>query len=207
MSLLAGLPTAVSALVGGAGWPGLAAVMAVEGVVPFVPSEVVLPLAGTQVAAGSLSFVAAVLGATAGSVVGAWLLHTLGRVGGRVLLTRLPRPLRVDEQHLARVEAWAARRGDAVVLFGRLVPGLRVLVSVPAGLARMPLARFTALTALGSLGWNAGLVWLGETLAGRWTEVSTVVSEASSGLLVTAAVVLPAARLWVRRRGRLAAAR
>lgn len=205
MSLLAGLTAAVSALAGGAGWPGLAAVMAVEGVVPFVPSEVVLPLAGTQVAAGSLSFVAAVLGATAGSLVGAWLLYALGRSGGRAALARLPRPLRVDEQRLARVEEWAARHGDLVVLVGRVVPGLRVLVSVPAGLARMPLARFTVLTALGSLAWNAGLVWLGETLADRWTEVSGVVSEVSVGLLVTVVAVLPAAWLWVHTRSRATA--
>ena len=112
--------------------------MAVESVFPPIPSEVVLPLAGSQVAAGQLSFLVAVLAATAGSVLGAWALYALGRFGGRPALLRLLPLLRIDEQRLARAEAWFARHGDWLVLLGRLVPGLRALVSVPAGMGRMP---------------------------------------------------------------------
>jgi membrane protein DedA with SNARE-associated domain len=146
MSVLAGLLSAVGAL-------GPAAAMAVESVFPPIPSEVVLPLAASLVASGALSFLVAVLAATAGSVLGAWVLYAMGRFGGRPALLRLGPLRRIDEARLARAEAWFARRGDWLVVVGRLVPGLRAVVSIPAGTARMPLWRFTLLTAIGSLIW------------------------------------------------------
>lgn len=186
--------------VGAAGWLGLAAVMAVENVFPPIPSEVVLPLAGAQVAGGTLTYLVAVLAATLGSTAGAALLYVLGRAGGRPLLLRLRPVLRMDEARLDRAQDWFARRGDLFVFLGRLVPGLRSLVSVPAGMARMPFWRFTLLTALGSLAWNAGLIKAGEALADRWSEVSAVVAPASTALLVAAAALVPALWLWRRRR-------
>ena len=183
-----------------AGGLGLAAVMAVESVVPPIPSEIVLPLAGSQLAGGHLAFLIAVLAATVGSVIGAWALYAVGRFGGRPLLLRLQPLLRIDEARLARAEAYVENRGDWLVLVGRLVPGVRALVSVPAGMARMPLGRFTALTAAGSFAWNAGLLEAGKLLAQRWAEVATVVAPASTGLLVAALAAVPAARLWRRAR-------
>src|SRR4051812_8931784 len=122
--------------------------MAIESVVPPIPSEVVLPLAGALVAGGQLSFRVALLAATVGWVIGAWALYTLGRFGGRPVLIRLGPLLHLDETRLARMEAWFVRRGDWLVLAGRLVPGLRAVVSVPAGMGRMPLWRFLLLPAL-----------------------------------------------------------
>ena len=187
-----------------AGGLGLAAVMAVESVVPPIPSEIVLPLAGSQLASGHLAFLIAVLAATAGSVVGAWALYAGGRFGGRPLLLRL---LRIDEARLARSEAYFGRRGDWLVLVGRLVPGLRALVSVPAGMARMPLGRFTVLTAAGSFAWNAGLLEAGKLLAQRWSEVATVLAPASTGLLACGLAVVPVAWLWRRARAARTVAR
>jgi membrane protein DedA with SNARE-associated domain len=132
VSLLGGLVDAAQATVDGAGWLRLAAVLAVESVVPPIPSEVVLPLAGSLVASGALSFLVAMLAATAGSVVGAWALYAAGSCGGRPALLRLQPVLRVDEARLARMEAWFARHGALLVLGGRLVPGVRTVVSVPA---------------------------------------------------------------------------
>jgi membrane protein DedA with SNARE-associated domain len=183
-----------------AGGLGLAAVMAVESVLPPIPSEIVLPLAGSQLAEGQLAFLIAVLAATVGSVVGAWALYAVGRFGGRPLLLRLHPLLRIDEARLTRAEAYFARRGDWLVLVGRLVPGVRALVSVPAGMARMPLGRFTALTAAGSFAWNAGLIEAGKLLAQRWAEVAAVVAPASTGLLVAAAAAVPAVWVWRRTR-------
>jgi membrane protein DedA with SNARE-associated domain len=200
MSLLAGLLSAVESVVGAGGGLGLVAVMAVESVFPPIPSEVVLPLAGSLVAGGTMSFLVAVLAATAGSVLGAWVLYALGRFGGRPALLRLGPLLRIDEARLSRAEAWFDRHGDLLVVVGRLLPGLRAVVSLPAGTARMPLWRFTALTALGSLIWNAGLIGVGDALAARWAEVAAVAAPATLYALAAAAVALPAAWLWRRTR-------
>jgi membrane protein DedA with SNARE-associated domain len=199
-SLLDSALAASENAVGAAGWLGLAAVMAAENVFPPIPSELVLPLAGAQVAGGTLTYLVAVLAATLGSTAGAAVLYVLGRAGGRPLLQRMGPLLRMDEARLERVEAWFARRGDLLVFAGRLVPGLRSLVSVPAGMARMPLWRFTMLTALGSMAWNAGLIKAGEALAGRWAEVSAIVEPASAGLLAATAALVPALWLWRRHR-------
>jgi membrane protein DedA with SNARE-associated domain len=207
MSVVGGVLDLAQLVGGWAGGLGLAAVMAVESVLPPIPSEIVLPLAGSQLASGHLAFFIAVLAATVGSVIGAWALYGVGRFGGRPLLLRLQPLLRIDEARLTRAEAYFARRGDWLVLVGRLVPGVRALVSVPAGMARMPLGRFTALTAAGSFAWNAGLIEAGKLLAARWAEVATVVAPASTGLLVAAAGVVPAVWLWRRTRAGRAVAR
>jgi membrane protein DedA with SNARE-associated domain len=204
VSLLAGTVSLAESLVKSAHGLGLAGVMALESVVPPIPSELVLPFAGSLVAGGQISFMLALIAATTGSVVGAWALYAFGRFGGRPALLRLGPILHLDEERLAPMEAWFARRGDWVVLVGRLVPGLRAVVSVPAGMGRMPLGRFLLLTTVGSLVWNAGLIGVGAALAAHWAEVTAVLAPASVYLVAVAAALLPFV-WWLRRRPRLGA--
>src|SRR3954470_12748782 len=187
MSVLQSLATMAQQVIDSIGYAGLSLVMLVENVVPPIPSEVVLPMVGLQVSAGQFVLWAAVLASTVGSVLGAWVLYALGRIGGRPLALRLPRFLGVTEQRLDRSERWFARRGDAIVLLARLVPGLRSAVSVPAGTLRMPVARFLLFTAIGSLVWNAALIWAGAALAANWESVVGAISGASTWALAAAA--------------------
>jgi membrane protein DedA with SNARE-associated domain len=175
MSVPDSIAAGAEQIVHGAGYAGLAVVMAAESLLP-IPSEVVLPVVGLQVSAGQLTFWGAALAATFGSVLGAWALYALGRLGGRPVALRLPRFLGVTEERLARTEAWFSSRGDVIVLLGRLLPGVRSVVSIPAGTLRMPVGRFLALTAVGSLAWNAALIGLGRALASQWETVLTVVA-------------------------------
>lgn len=131
-SLLDSAITVSEGVVGAAGWLGLAAVMAVENGSPPIPSKVVLlPLAGAQVAGGTLTYLVAVLAATLGSTAGAAMLYALGRAGGRPLLLRLRPLLRMDESRIDRAQAGFDRRGNLFLFVGRLVPVLRSLVPVP----------------------------------------------------------------------------
>jgi membrane protein DedA with SNARE-associated domain len=177
MSVLDSIATAAEQVVHSVGYVGLSLVMLAENVLP-IPSEVVLPVVGLQISSGQLVFWAATLAATVGSVLGAWLLYALGRTGGRPMVLRLPRFLGITEERLTRVESWFARRGDGIVLLARLVPGVRSLVSIPAGTLRMPVGRFLVFTALGSLVWNAALIGLGATLVSRWETVLGAASAA-----------------------------
>jgi membrane protein DedA with SNARE-associated domain len=188
MSVVDGIVSTAEQVVDSVGYAGLALVMLVENVFPPIPSEVVLPLVGLQVSAGKLLFWGAVLAATLGSVLGSLLLYGLGRLGGRPMVTRLPRILGMTDERVARTESWFARRGDVIVLLARLVPGLRAAVSIPAGTLRMPLGRFTALTAVGSLVWNSALIGVGAALGTRSQAVLSAVSVASAYALVAAAV-------------------
>ncbi len=174
----------------GGGYVLLAALILLENLFPPIPSELLLPLAGSRVAAGDFDYVVAVLAATVGSVTGALLLYALGRIGGRPLLLRHGRFLRLDERRLDRADDWFDAHGPKIVLFGRLVPGVRSVVSVPAGLSEMPVGRFVALTALGSTVWNAVLIGAGWALGSRWREATHLVESIDVWVYVGAIAVL-----------------
>lgn len=191
-------------LVEAGGLLGLAAAILLENVFPPIPSEVVLPLAGVAVGRGQLAFTGAVLAATAGSVAGALALYGGARAGGRPLLLRVAGPMRIDRRQLDRADAWFDRHGAWFVLFGRLVPGVRSVVSLPAGLSEMPIARFVALTALGSAAWNALLIGAGVALGSNYEVIEQVVGPVGKVVLVgvvagTAALLLVARRRSARR--------
>lgn len=162
---------------------GLVFLLFLENVFPPIPSELILPLAGFLVWRGELGAVQALLASTAGALLGAYALYTMGRWGGRPLVLRFGRVLRVTERDLDRAEAWFERYGSAVVFFARMVPGARSIVSIPAGMLQMPLGRFTVLTAAGSAVWNALLLGAGYALGNNWSRVAGVVGPVSDAVV------------------------
>ncbi len=154
------------------GLPGVALLVALESIFPPIPSELVLLLTGFNVDTGRFGVVPAILLATVGSVVGAWALYGLGAwIRGERLerfLARVGRWIGLTADDVATGFAWFDRHGAKVVLFGRLVPVVRSVVSIPAGAERMPFWSFTLLTALGSLLWNAVWIVVGQLLGHQW---------------------------------------
>lgn len=157
------------------GYVGVAVVLALESVFPPIPSEAVLPLTGFLVSQGRMSFVGALVASTVGAVVGAlvlyWLGYTLGEDRIRALVKKHGRWMLLTEEDLDRSQAWFDRHGRVAVLIGRLAPLVRSLVSIPAGVTRMPLLTFTVYTTIGSAIWNAVLIGAGWLLGENWTYV------------------------------------
>ena len=182
------------------GYPGILAAMVAENLFPPIPSEVVLPLAGFEVQRGSLVFAWAVLAATLGSLTGALILYAIGRYGGRPLVERWGRVLRVTERDLDRAEDWFDRWGGWVVFGSRMVPLVRSVISLPAGMMEMPIWRFVVLTTLGSMIWNLLLIGLGYQLGARWEEVSAVVAQFSDVMKYLAVLAVVAFGVWLWRR-------
>jgi membrane protein DedA with SNARE-associated domain len=120
---LASIRSLAESAVTSGGYAGLAAIMALETVLPPIPSDVVLPLAGVEISRGNPSFVFALFAATAGALAGALALYAIARFGGRRAVLRLRRLLHVDESDLDRARVWFDRRGILVVFFGRMIPG------------------------------------------------------------------------------------
>lgn len=163
---LAGWATELMAAFGA---PGAGVIVALENVFPPIPSEVILPLAGFAAGRGEFSVLSAIAWTTGGSVVGAVALYLVGMLapGHRVrqALSRIPM---VHLEDVRRAEGWFDRHGRWAVFLGRMVPGVRSLVSLPAGSRRMPWWEFGLLTALGSLVWNTVFVYGGYALGTRW---------------------------------------
>src|SRR5919107_878217 len=186
----------VSDVIQSFGYAGVAFLMLAENLFPPIPSEVILPLTGFLVEQGGLTFLPALLVATGGSLAGALVLYALGRWGGRRLILRYGKVLRVKEADLDRADGWFDSYGGAVVLFGRMVPGVRSLVSIPAGLSEMPLGRFVLLTVLGSGVWNTLLIGVGWLLGENWSRVASVVGSVSNVVLVLLAGVALVLGVW-----------
>ncbi len=161
------------------GYVGVALLVALESVFPPIPSEVVLPLAGFVAGRGDASVIGMVGAATLGSVAGSWVLYGISAAIGpdrlHAFVERYGRWFGVKVADLKRAEDWFDRRSDMAVLIGRCVPLVRSLVSVPAGFRRMPLLRFTLLTALGSALWNLALIGAGALLGEQWHVVGDYV--------------------------------
>ena len=191
------LGVSVSQILRDLGYAGLVALMVAETVFPPIPSEAVLPLAGYLVEQGELNLVAVLVTATAGSVLGAVLLYEAARHGGRPFANRFLRFARVDPAKLDTAEEWFARRGAIVVLAGRCVPGVRSLVSLPAGVLRMPRWEYVLFTSIGSAVWNSVLVGTGYVLGSQWERVADVIGPVSKPLLIVA-IVGAAGILWWR---------
>lgn len=180
---------------------GVGVLIALETVVPPIPSEVVLPFAGFAAAQGSIDPYLAWLAATAGSLVGAWFLYWLGDRYGYDRLHRLAGRKRFvffGQRDLERGHAFFTRHGTAVVLVARFIPFLRSVVSVPAGLERMPLVRFSLLTGLGSGIWNAAFIAIGYRLGDDYALVERWVGPVATVVLVGCALGMVV--LAVRRR-------
>ncbi|NKE61967.1 DedA family protein [Lentzea sp. PSKA42] len=166
---LGGLAGLAVDLMNSLGGPGAALLVGLDNIFPPVPSELVLPLAGFSASQGTMSLFMALFWTTLGSVVGAlltyWLGAWLGRDRVRALIARTPlmKPSDFD-----RTEKWFLRHGTKAVFFGRMVPLFRSLISLPAGVERMPMRQFLPLTALGSLIWNSVFVVAGYQLGANW---------------------------------------
>lgn len=183
----------VTGVVESVGEVGVGLLILLENVVPPIPSEVVLPFAGYAVLLGELDALLVWTSATLGSLVGAWILYGVGAALGHDRLDRLATKrwfVLFGTSDLQRGRRWFSNHGEGVVFFGRFVPLVRSIVSVPAGNTGMPLLRFSLLTALGSGLWNGLFLWLGYRLGDRWETVGRWLEPISRGLLVGLAVLV-----------------
>ncbi|HEY9291932.1 MAG TPA: DedA family protein [Microlunatus sp.] len=201
--ILAAITEFVLAIMEQLGAVGAGIAVALENLFPPIPSELILPLAGFTAGQGKLVLWQVLVWTTAGSVVGALILYGIGVALGEQRLRRVVdwMPL-MKLEDLDKAEAWFDRHGSKAVLIGRLVPIVRSLISVPAGVRRMPVVRFVALTAIGSGVWNTVLVCLGYLLGSQWHLVEDWVGVFQKIVIVAAvaAFVVLLARAIRRRR-------
>jgi membrane protein DedA with SNARE-associated domain len=192
-------------LVESLGYAGVGILLAMGGMLFPVPAEIVLPFSGYLAGQGRLWAPAVVIAATLGSTTGSLLLYyislRLGEQQVHVMVTRYGRYIFLRDSDVVRAQWWFDRNAGRAVFICRLIPLLRSIISIPAGIGRMPVGSFVLFTAMGSLVWNTTLIGLGWLLGHHWAEVNRYTSHLQYG--VVAAIAMAAGCfVWNRQRAR-----
>lgn len=174
------------------GYVGVFLLTLLETVFPPIPSELIMPLAGYLVSQGKMTLIGVIIAGTAGSVIGALLLYWVGRKVGeervKTFVDKHGRWLTLSRRDIEQASAWFSRHGAWAVFACRLIPGLRSLISIPAGINRMSLPLFLAATTLGSALWTALLVYLGYLLGANFEQVGHYIGPVSKVVLAVIVV-------------------
>jgi membrane protein DedA with SNARE-associated domain len=146
------------------GYGGIAALMAIESACIPLPSEVIMPFAGSLVPSGRFSLFGCGLAGAIGCVLGSIPAYYLGAYGGRPLILKYGKYILLSPEHLDQADRFFARRGEVTVFVARLLPVVRTFIAFPAGVGRMPMGKFILYTFAGSFPWCLGLAWVGMKL-------------------------------------------
>ena len=177
---------------------GVTLMMFLENVFPPIPSELIMPAAGFAAAMGQMHLIAAIIAGTLGSVLGALPLYYLGTILDENRLYRLAEKygkyFLIKPEDVTSAQQWFDKYGKSVIYFGRMLPAIRSLISIPAGMARMPMLSFLMLTALGSAIWTTLLAYAGYVLGANYEAVATFIEPISK---IVAIVVLSIAAIVI----------
>jgi membrane protein DedA with SNARE-associated domain len=164
--------------------------------IEVIPSEIVLAFGGYLVSKGELTFWGAVLFGTIGGTVAQMIVYGVGRYGGRPVLEKYGKYILIDKRQFDLSEHWFNKYGIGLIFFGRFVPVVRHAISIPAGIARVPLSKFTVLTALAVIPWSMGFIYLGMILKDNWGTMHAAAAPYLQPIIFTAAVLMAGYVLW-----------
>jgi membrane protein DedA with SNARE-associated domain len=200
MGLLDSITEWVRDVVEAAHYPGVAGMIALENIFPPIPSELVLPLGGFLAAQGDfpgppvIAVPLTIVAATIGSLIGAIVLYAFGAIVSesrvRAFLRDHGKWLLLSEDDYNRAERWFTDHGTQAVFIGRCIPGIRSIISIPAGVERMAMPQFLAYTAVGSAIWNTALISAGAALGDQWERASEYVDVATYAVIAIVAAAV-----------------
>lgn len=183
------------------GYPGIFLVMLLECIFPPIPSEVIMPLAGFLVSQGEFNFWLVMLSGTMGSLVGALLLYGIGVWVDEAILRKWVRKygkwIQIDEDDIDRSKKWFGKYGEPVIFFGRMIPIVRSLISIPAGMDRMKMGKFLTYTTLGSVIWNLLLTYGGILLGENWKKIIVWLDVYQNVVLIILAILFFLFLYWL----------
>lgn len=172
------------------GYFGVFFLMILESMIFPMPSELVMPFAGFLAYEGRFSLALVFLVSTLGSIVGSLISYYIGYYGGNKIVLRYGKYLFLNEKDLKKTQVWFNKKGERTIFIGRLIPVVRHLISIPAGIGKMDLTKFCIYTTLGALLWNAFLAYLGYLLGKNWNLVRHYTEPIS--IIVAAVIVIVA---------------
>lgn len=158
-------------VIGFLGYPGLVILMAMESMIFPLPSELVMPFAGFLVAQGKMNFWLVALFSSIGTLLGSLISYYIGYYGGHGFVNRYGKYFLLDKHDLKKTEKYFKKNGEKTIFISRFIPVIRHLISIPAGIGKMDLKKFSLYTVLGGAIWNMFLAWLGYVLGENWDKV------------------------------------
>ncbi|MEM0234412.1 DedA family protein [Thermofilum sp.] len=182
MSLTIYLAELAITIISKLGLPGIFFLMTLESALIPIPSEAIMVFAGFLVSKGEINFLDAVLAGTMGNYVGSAILYFLGKKYGAPMLLRYGKYIFISKKHIEEAEKFFQKNGKLAVFTGRMLPAVRTVISLPAGIAKMDFKTFTVYTILGSIPWNMTLTYLGIVLGQNWhliLQYSTLIDSAA----------------------------
>lgn len=170
------------------GYPGIVLTMAIESALIPLPSEIIMPFAGYLASAGKFDLNMVALMGAVGNVLGSLIAYSIGYYGHETLIRRFIRKfgkwILITEKELDETEKLLHRFKDMVILGSRVLPGVRTVISLPCGFAKLPLGRFIVLTFIGSLVWSYFLAWIGFTLGQNWRTIGPYFHKADAAIVI-----------------------
>jgi membrane protein DedA with SNARE-associated domain len=182
--ILAAIGRFAIGLISGVGYAGVFLLMAMESMVIPIPAELVMPFAGFLVSTGRFGMFWVFVASSLGSLAGSFLSYYMGRLGGNRFIVRFGKFLLLDLEDLKKTEDWFARKGEKTILIGRLIPVVRHLISIPAGIGSMDRRKFALYTFIGASFWNMCLAVLGYVLGQNWAKIRHYTEPVSVGVVV-----------------------
>lgn len=158
--------------------------------IEVIPSEIVLAYGGFLVSQSQINYFGAVLFGTVGGVIAQIFVYWIGRYGGRPVLEKYGKYIFIKKKHIDHSEQWFEKYGTGVIFTARFIPVVRHAISVPAGISRMPLGKFTFLTTLAVIPWSALFVYLGMSLGDRWETIDEVAAKYTQELILGALAII-----------------
>lgn len=186
------------------GYFGVFFLMCLESMIFPIPSELVMPFAGFLIATGEMKLIWVVIFATLGSTVGSLLSYYIGRYGGNKFVYKYGKYFLLNEEHLKNTERWFSKKGELTIFIGRFIPVVRHFISIPAGIGKMDIRKFSLYTILGAGIWNSFLAYVGLVLGNNW-EVIKQYSDYISWTLLGIIILVGVYFLWreIRKRKRM----
>ena len=186
------------------GYIGIMLLIAIENIFPPIPSEVILTFGGFATIGTSMEPLLVILFATIGALIGAIALYFIGKILNKERLfkiadSKVGKILRLKRKDIEMADGWFEKRGSAAVFFGRCIPIVRSLISIPAGMSEMAFGKFLLLTTLGTVIWNTVLVYLGVFMGDKWETIVEIIDKYSKVVLVLLIIVFIGAVIWFYR--------
>jgi len=162
------LVNSITTFISAVSYIGIFILMLLESTLIPLPSELVMPFAGFLVALGKMNLWLVIIFSTLGSLAGSLIGYWIGRKYSKSFIKKFGKYLLIEVEHLKKAEKWFKKYGNKTIFFSRFIPGVRHVISVPAGTAKMSLKKFSILTLIGAGIWNSFLLWLGYVLEKNW---------------------------------------